>query len=169
MSGVLDSAAVASASVCPGCVTAPLRRPLSNHQPARPVALCFRSAGTNKKADLYLGCPFCEHLRVWSRKMDARFAATLSERESIRSDTRVVAGRRWKSPGAMRLDHFQESFRPANLVASCRDWPGQQPGVEFCPFRARLGCENDLRKTAPCRTTFGARHAFARRGFSHCI
>src|SRR5437773_2521699 len=96
--------------------------------------------------------------------MEARFAATLSERESIRSDTRVVAGRRWKSPGGMRRDHFQESFRPANLVASCRDWPGQQPGVEFCPFRARLGCENDLRKTAQCRTTFGARHAFARRG-----
>src|ERR1051326_3272793 len=101
--------------------------------------------------------------------MDARFAATLSEREPIRSDTRAVAGRRWKSPGAMRLDHFQESFRPANLVASGRGCPGRQPGVEFCPFRARLACENDLRKTAQSRTTFGAGHAFAWRGFPHCI
>ncbi len=102
---------------------------------------------------------------------DALSASTygFGREKSIRSDTRVVAGRRWKSPGAMRLDHFQESFCPANLVASCRDWPGRQPGVELGPFRARLGWENDLRKTAQARTTFGTRHAFARRGFSHCI
>ena len=64
---------------------------------------------------------------------------------------------------------FGRSVGSLYATESLTAWPGWQPGVEFCAFRARLGCEDDLRKTATCRTNFGAPHAFSLRGFYHCI